>query len=256
VDEDRHSAAQTPPGTGRGALEPDALGSEQSEGDGGPPEVHLRRAERDRRSAAPPLPLADEDARGPSRRGAPRLDLRPQESALAVVASGASTPALTCTDDFECEDLEPPPSPPPEEEDIDPAALMWTTDPADFLALAVPATGRDVPSSVLDLASSSRVASTDADSLAAYELMLPPSPVHDFGAKRSSVQDRLAALELAGPRRCGNIREYCADLECRIASAAEQMEDTVAYQLEVLSKIESTVDDIIHGVSPLFAAPL
>eukprot|EP00415_Alexandrium_ostenfeldii_P003038 UN3038 len=65
--------------------------------------------------------------------------------------------------------------------------------------------------------------------------------------------DRLEALELEGQRRCGNLREYCANLECSLAAAAERMEATVGFQVEALSKLESALDRLIHGAGPMFA---
>jgi len=45
----------------------------------------------------------------------------------------------------------------------------------------------------------------------------------------------------------------CANLEFRLVAAAENMEAGVKNQVERLSKMEGTVDQIIKGVGPLFA---
>jgi len=63
----------------------------------------------------------------------------------------------------------------------------------------------------------------------------------------------LAVLEAAGAQRCAGLREQCAGLECRLASAAEQTKASVGLQVEALSKLESTFDQIIQGVGPLFS---
>jgi len=45
----------------------------------------------------------------------------------------------------------------------------------------------------------------------------------------------------------------CANLEFRLMTAAENMEAGVKDQVDRLSKLEGTLDQIIKGVGPLFA---
>mmetsp|Transcript_105346 Transcript_105346/g.307964 ORF Transcript_105346/g.307964 Transcript_105346/m.307964 type:complete len:947 (+) Transcript_105346:140-2980(+) len=186
--------------------------------------------------------------------GTAQMDATLQESFWNEVASGAGSTAPSCTDDFECEDLELPPSPPPEEED-DPVALMWTTDLQDLLAAASAEAHTATESAVLEATlSSSRTASPPAGNVGVQELVLPPSPPPAAQVGMQPMAARLEALEVSGQRRWGDLREYCANLECHLASAAERMEATVGFQVEALSKLESTFDQLIHGIAPLFTS--
>lgn len=190
------------------------------------------------------FPAGIQDISGPEHNASAACDLE-------ILRSGSPTP--TCTDDFECEDLEPPPSLPSEGSDDDgeqvgPLALADLEDMLVSGELAI----SPVPGSAA-VRTLSGAASPCADNLELQDLAPPPSPPPDVCPGIQPVADWLEALERSGDRRCGSLREHCASLECRIVSAADQMEGSVALQTDALLKLESTFDQIIHGVAPLFA---
>jgi len=179
----------------------------------------------------------------------------PQSCAsLDTIPEYGSHPA-SCTDDFQEEDLSMPPSPPPEEADELGQALAIAFPMNVDKVLALSGIGdRPLPLPV-PLNARLRPASAPSDEqLEIDDLERPPTPPHDVAPTNlQPLAAQLGTLEHSGELRCNRLREMCANLEFQLVAAAENMEAGVKDQVDRLSKLEGSFNQIIKGVGPLFA---
>jgi len=179
----------------------------------------------------------------------------PQSCAsLDTIPEYGSRPA-SCTDDFLEEDLSMPPSPPPEEVDEPGQALALGIPMNADEVLTLPGLGdrpRPLPAPIDTRLRPASAGSADA--LEIDELERPPTaPLDSDPTHLQPLVSQLGSLERSGELRCSRLRELCGNLEFRLVQAAENMEAGVKNQVDRLSKLESTFDQIIKGVGPLFA---